>query len=116
MTYWVYILASRSRVLYIGVTSNMPRRLAQHRAGGVNAFTAKYHVDRLVYCEETGDVHSALKREKQLKGWRRMKKLDLIESVNPDWNDLSAPEPPMIESRTVRGASTAHPSGVLRSG
>ncbi len=93
MTYWVYILASRSRVLYIGVTSNLPRRVAQHRLGGVNAFTAKYQVYRLVYCEETGDVQSALKREKQLKGWRRMRKVDLVESQNPEWRDLSPPDP-----------------------
>jgi putative endonuclease len=93
VTYWVYILASRSRVLYIGVTSNLQRRLAQHREGGVNAFTARYHVHRLVYCEPTDDAHSALRREKQLEGWRRMKKLDLVESVNPDWKDLSPPSP-----------------------
>ena len=89
MTYWVYILSSRSRVLYTGVTSNLPRRVAQHRAGGVNAFTAKYKVYRLVFCEQVSDVQAAIKREKQLKGWRRMKKLDLIEAVNPDWADLA---------------------------
>ena len=119
MIYWVYILASRSRVLYIGVTSNLPRRLAQHREGGVNAFTAEYHVHRLVYCEQTGDAQSALKREKQLKGWRRLKKLDLVESVNPDWKDLSPPVPVGNARHGAQGPSTAprRPAGAgLRSG
>lgn len=83
----VYILASRSRNLYIGVTNNLPRRLEMHRAGEVCS-TAKYRIVRLVYVESTDDVRAAIAREKQLKGWRRDRKLSLISSMNPAWDDL----------------------------
>lgn len=88
--YWVYILTNWSKtVLYIGVTDNLARRLAEHRDKVVDGFTKKYHVDRLVYYEQTNDVNAAIAREKQLKAWRREKKNALIESVNPQWRDLS---------------------------
>ena len=87
--YWVYILASRSRTLNIGVTNNLERRLAQHRQG-VHGFTAKYRITRLVYYEVTNDVMAAITREKSLKGWTRARKKKLIESINPAWSDLSA--------------------------
>ena len=88
--YWVYILTNWSKtVLYIGVTDNLARRLAEHRGKVVDGFTKKYHVDRLVYYEQTNDVNAAIAREKQLKAWRREKKNALIESVNPQWRDLS---------------------------
>ncbi len=90
MTYWIYILSSRSRVLYIGVTSNLQRRLAQHRAGGVTAYTAKHEAYRLVFCEQVSDVQAAIRREKQLKHWKRIRKLELIKSINPDWRDLAS--------------------------
>ena len=87
--YWVYILASFSKTLYIGMTSNITRRLAQHRDPGTEGFTQKYRIHRLVYCEAYVSGRAAIAREKQLKAWRREKKLALIESANPGWADLS---------------------------
>ena len=87
--YYVYIMASKSRVLYVGVTNNLLRRVEQHKQKVVEGFTRKYNVTRLVYYEMTNDVRAALTREKQIKSWRRSKKIELIESVNPVWNDLS---------------------------
>ena len=91
-SYYVYIMTNPSRTLYVGVTSNLERRAHQHKLKQIPGFTAKYNITRLVYCEETGDVVSAISREKTIKGWLRSKKLALIESVNPNWQDLSAPE------------------------
>jgi putative endonuclease len=88
--YWVYILANIHRTLYIGVTSDLQARVRQHKLGMLPGFTARYHVDRLVYCESTSDVYEALAREKQLKGWVRRRKTALIESLNPQWDDLAA--------------------------
>jgi putative endonuclease len=88
--YFVYILASRSRTLYIGVTGDIERRILQHRQREGSAFTTKYRIDRLVYLEETDYVHAALAREKELKSWRREKKVSLIESSNPSWSDLAS--------------------------
>ena len=85
--YWVYILASRSRALYIGVTNNLPRRLLAHRSGEV-ATTAKYRITRLVYAESSTDIDAAIRREKQLKSWRREKKIRLITAANPTWDEL----------------------------
>ena len=76
-------------VLYIGVTSNLPRRLYEHRNGLVEGFTKKYNVHKLVYFEETSDVYAAISREKQLKKWNRSKKNELIKKANPQWADLS---------------------------
>jgi putative endonuclease len=90
-TYWVYILASRTKVTYTGVTGNLVRRIAQHRAGVASRFTAKYGVTRLVHVEQTSEVLAAISREKEIKGWRRSKKVALVESSNPEWVDL-APE------------------------
>ena len=88
--YYVYILSNwNDSVLYIGVTSNLPRRLYEHKNGLVEGFTKKYNVHKLVYFESTTDVHSAIEREKQLKKWRREKKNNLIIAQNPQWNDLS---------------------------
>lgn len=87
-TYYVYILASWSRRLYIGVTSNITRRLDQHRTSE-SGHTGKYKITRLVYYKEFGDVNAAIAREKQLKGWIRAKKIALIENENPTWKDLS---------------------------
>ena len=90
MTYYVYILASATNyALYIGVTSNLLRRVYEHKThADPNGFTSQYHITKLVYFEHTTDVKAALEREKQLKGWRRSKKNALIESVNPEWKDL----------------------------
>ena len=91
-SYWVYILASRSRVLYVGVTNDLARRLAEHRAGEGGAFTKRYHVHRLVYVEEHADVRDAIACEKTIKGWKRARKVALIEKSNPEWRDLGASE------------------------
>ena len=89
--YFVYILANwDDSVLYIGVTGNLPRRLYEHRNHLVDGFSSKYNTTKLVYFEQTNDVYSAISREKQLKKWRRSKKNDLIERINPQWADLSA--------------------------
>ena len=87
--YYVYILASLSGTLYIGITNNLERRMVEHKEGLVEGFTKEYGVERLVYFEMYGDVRNAIHREKQLKGWRRDKKIALIEKVNPSWKDLA---------------------------
>ncbi|MCJ7511934.1 MAG: GIY-YIG nuclease family protein [Anaerolineales bacterium] len=89
-TYFVYIVANRSRTLYVGMTNDLPRRLHEHKHLLVPGFTSKYRIDRLVYLEEADDVQAGIAREKQLKGWLRARKVALIESVNPTWEDLSA--------------------------
>jgi putative endonuclease len=88
--YHVYILASRSGTLYIGVTSDLRRRMFEHKAGALPGFTTKYRVTRLVYVEQTSDVRVAIAREKQLKRWPRWRKERLIEAENPGWGDLAA--------------------------
>jgi putative endonuclease len=86
----VYIVASRSRVLYTGITSDLRRRIYQHKQGLIPGFTHRYKVNRLVYFESTSHIRAAIERERQIKSWRREKKLRLIESVNAGWLDLSA--------------------------
>ncbi len=88
-TYCVYIMANQSRTLYVGVTNNLKRRVLEHKQGEVQGFTSRYHIDQLVYFEVFGDIRAAIAREKQIKHWRREKKLRLIDSENPDWHDLS---------------------------
>jgi putative endonuclease len=88
--YFVYILASKSRTLYIGITSDLETRIREHRSGIYGGFTTEYKVNRLVYYEEFQWVEAAIAREKQLKSWRREKKIMLIERENPTWEDLSA--------------------------
>ncbi len=88
--YYVYILASKSRTLYIGITGNLELRVRQHRTGALGGFTLQYKVHRLVYYEQFKWVQAAIRREKQLKRWRREKKIALIERENPTWEDLSA--------------------------
>ena len=90
MKYYVYILSNATNVtIYVGVTSNLIRRVYEHRnSADPTSFTSKYGVYKLVYFEETSDVRAALEREKQLKGWRRSKKNALIEKINPEWKDL----------------------------
>jgi len=87
--YYVYIMASRSRTLYTGVTNDLERRVSQHKLKLIRGFTALYRIDRLVYFEHHGDIRVAIQREKQIKGWTREKKLALIKSANPGWCDLS---------------------------
>jgi putative endonuclease len=86
--YYVYILASTNRVLYIGMTNDLLFRIGQHKQRLIPGFTKRYNVERLVYYEHTHDVQAAIAREKQIKGWVRKKKVSLIESLNPEWVDL----------------------------
>ena len=90
MNYFVYILANATNVtVYTGVTNDLPRRMYEHRFHvDPESFTAKYNVTKLVYFEDTGDVTSAIAREKQIKSWSRARKNKLIESKNPRWDDL----------------------------
>ena len=87
--YYVYIVTNGVRTLYIGVTNDLIRRVYEHQHKLTDGFTKKYNVTMLVHYEVTTDVASAIAREKQLKGWRRSKKIDLIEASNPEWVDLS---------------------------
>ena len=88
--YYVYILTNYSnKVLYTGVTNNLERRVYEHKNKLVKGFTEKYNVHKLVYFDSTTDVKVAIEREKQIKGWTRLKKIELIESMNPEWKDLS---------------------------
>ena len=91
MTCAVYMLSNRRNgVLYTGVTNDLRRRLNEHRrALDSSSFTARYHLKRLVYFETTCDIRAAIAREKQIKGWLRRKKVALIETMNPEWRDLS---------------------------
>ncbi len=86
--YFVYILASRSRTLYIGVTNDLRSRLAQHRERVPGSFTARYNIERLVHVERFQYIQNAIAREKELKDWNRTRKIALIESGNPTWEDL----------------------------
>ena len=88
--YYVYIMTNRSRTLYVGVTNDLERRVYEHKSKLMPGFTARYSITQLVYFAATSDVRSALAREKQIKGWLRAKKIALIESMNPEWRDLSA--------------------------
>ncbi len=88
--YHVYILTNyNNTTLYIGVTGDLARRLYEHKNGLIDGFTKKYHVNKLIYAEESSDIYAAINREKQLKKWRREKKVQLINSINPEWNELT---------------------------
>jgi putative endonuclease len=88
-SYYVYILSNKSKTIYTGVTNDLRRRLYEHKNKTVKGFTSKYNINKLVYYEESGDIKAAIAREKQLKGWLRIKKIQLIESQNPNWEDLT---------------------------
>ena len=88
-SYFTYIVASRSHTLYIGVTGDLHKRIFEHKWREHDGFAAKYNCDRLVWFGSYQDVRTAIDREKQLKGWRREKKIALIEKMNPAWIDLS---------------------------
>ena len=106
MTYHLYIMTNHSKTLYTGVTSDLRRRAYEHKHKLVEGFTKRYNLMFLVYYEETSDIYSAISREIQIKGWLRRKKITLIESVNPQWLDLS--------NEWFEGSEQADPS--LRSG
>jgi putative endonuclease len=111
--YYVYIATNATRTLYTGVTNDLERRIYEHRNKLVPGFTSKYNISWLVYYEETDDADIAIVREKQIKGWTRAKKIALIESINPKWQDLSIEmvvEPsehyfldPWLSLRMIRG-------------
>lgn len=87
--YYVYIMTNKSRTLYTGVTNDLMRRVLEHKNKLVEGFTTRYNIQYLVYYESTSNVYAALEREKQIKGWLRKKKIALIDSINPEWKDLS---------------------------
>ena len=89
MSYYVYILSSKYKKTYIGVTNNLERRLYEHKNKLFKGFATKYNINRLVYFEQFADIGQAIARETQLKDWRREKKVALIEAMNPEWKDLS---------------------------
>ena len=89
-TYYVYILTNKyNKVLYVGMTNDLRRRMYEHKNKLVKGFTSKYNLNKLIYYEETNDVKNAIRREKEIKKWRREKKINLIESKNKEWSDLS---------------------------
>ena len=89
-TFFVYMMSNRSRVvLYTGITNDLVRRVWEHQNGQVSGFTKNYNADRLVYYESFDDPNDAIGREKEIKGWRRSKKNELVETLNPKWLDLS---------------------------
>jgi len=122
--YYVYIMASLSRRIYVGVTNDVFRRTLQHKTAQVPGFTRQYRMHRLVYCEGFRYIGQAIAREKEIKGWRRSKKTELIESRNPTWADLAenwgprkkqeqVPRPnPGLGMTIVRDAPMAHASGL----
>ncbi|MCZ7602734.1 MAG: GIY-YIG nuclease family protein [Melioribacteraceae bacterium] len=87
--YYLYIMTNKSRTLYTGVTNDLNRRVYEHKQKLIKGFTSKYNITKLVYYEEYNDINDAIRREKQIKGWSRKKKIELIESINPEWKDLS---------------------------
>ena len=89
-TYYIYLITNwNNKVLYIGVTNNLERRIYQHKNKLIKGFTEKYNINKLVYFEQSSDINSAITREKEIKKWRREKKNSLIESTNKKWQDLS---------------------------
>jgi putative endonuclease len=87
-TFYVYIMSNRSKTLYVGVTNNLERRVLEHK-DHLSDFTSRYNLTKLVYSETADDPESAIAREKQIKGWLRKRKVALIESLNPEWDDIS---------------------------
>ena len=89
-SYYVYVMTNSTRTLYTGVTNNLERRVYEHKHKIIPGFTSKYNINRLIYYEETNSIHVAIAREKEIKSWLRRRKVELIESKNPQWRDLSA--------------------------
>jgi len=106
---FVYLLASKSRALYVGVTADLLHRMWEHRTGALPGFTRRYGVNQLVYYETTDSPAGAIAREKQIKGWARVKKVPMIDSMNPEWHDLA--EPWFVD---VSSDDPSHPLGVTR--
>ena len=113
--FYVYIMASESRRIYTGVTNNIDRRVAEHKRGEIEGFTQRYKINRLVYLEKYQYVRTAIRREKQIKGWDRAKRLALIERENPTWEDLATDWGKPIEPlRPVVAVGGADPSPAAR--
>ena len=89
MAYYIYMMTNRAGTLYTGVTNDLEHRVYEHIHGAVPGFTSRYSLNRLIYYEETSDVGDAISREKQIKGWLRRKKVELVDSMNPLWVDLA---------------------------
>ena len=89
LRYYIYIMTNHSGTLYVGVTSDLERRVIEHKEQKIDGFTKKYKINRLVYFEETPSRRTAIEREKEIKGWKRDKKVKLIEVLNKGWKDLS---------------------------
>jgi putative endonuclease len=87
--YYVYIMSNKSRMIYTGVTNDLERRVHEHKTKLIPGFTSHYGLDKLIFYESTNDVTAAIEREKEIKGWVRRKKTALINSINPEWKDLS---------------------------
>lgn len=88
-TYWVYIMTNRSGTLYVGMTNDLMRRVHEHRQGQIPGFASRYKITRLIHAESCHDVVAAIAREKEIKDWRREKKLALVAESNPEWLDLA---------------------------
>ena len=89
-SYYVYLMTNwNNKVVYVGVTSDLMRRVYEHKNKLIKGFTEKYNINKLIYFEETQDIYTALNREKEIKRWRRGKKNQLVEQANPQWKDLS---------------------------
>ncbi len=89
-SYYVYMMSNTSRMLYVGITNDLSRRVHEHKAKLLEGFTRKYNLHQLIWFEETPNVRAAIAREKQIKGWARAKKIMLIEASNPEWNDRAS--------------------------
>ena len=112
--FFVYIMASKSRRIYTGVTNNIERRAAQHKSGKIEGFTQRYRINRLVYYKAFRYVGNAIRREKEIKGWDRAKRVALIECENPTWDDLAESWGKSIELlRPVVVPAKADPSASL---
>lgn len=98
--YYVYVMTNRSKTLYVGITSKIRARVFQHKTGAFEGFTSRYKLDRLVYWEKFKRVGDAIGREKQMKRWTRIKKIQLIVSMNPTWKDLAEEWFPELKEKT----------------
>ncbi len=102
--YYVYIMTNRTQTLYVGVTNDLVHRVSEHKQKLIPGFTSRYNINSLAWFQDFDDVDQAIEAEKVVKGWRRSKKIQLIEAVNPEWRDLA--EPPVDEAaRTPRPTS-----------
>ena len=116
--YYVYIITNIARTLYTGMTSNLPRRVWEHKTRFEPGFTSRYKLNRLVYYEVTSEAGAAIQREKQIKGWLRKKKIALVETVNPEWRDLSldfmeeAPPPVILREVPTASGRPKNPYGI----